>query len=121
MQLLADVNVSRRVVLRLRSLGLDVVRVSDILDCRASDRDILVEARRLGAVILSCDQDFGALLAVSGATGPSLINLRVSRVDVEELAHTIMAVLRVTEAELRSGAIVTLDDAGLRVHRLPLG
>ena len=120
MKFLADVNVSQHVVARLRAEGFDIVRVPDVMDCRSADVDIIVEARRMGAVAISYDQDFTAILATTGATLPSLINLRVSHVDVDQLVRSIAAVIRATAAELGSGAIVTLDDAGARVHLLPI-
>ena len=120
MRVLADVNISRRVVERLKALGCDVVRVSEIMDPRSSDHEILSEARRRGAVLVSHDQDFGAILAVSGAVAPSFINVRVSYVDAERVAQAIAGVLRATESDLLAGAVVALDDARVRVHRLPL-
>ena len=120
MRLLADVNVSRHVVSRLKALGYDATRVSEIMNPRSSDHEIISEARRLGAILLSHDQDFGAILAITGAVDPSFINLRVSYADAERLAQAIAAVLRATEADLLAGSVVTLDDAGVRVHRLRL-
>ena len=120
MRFLADVNVSRHVVERLRSQGYSVVRVPEIMDPRTADQEIISEARRRGAIMISFDQDFGAILAVSGATSPSLLNLRVTYVDVDRLANAIATVARMTEADLLAGAVVMLDDTGARVHRLPL-
>ena len=121
MKFLADVNVSRHVVESLRSRGLDITRVPEIMDGRSPDSEVVSAARRLGAVLFSFDQDFSAILAISGLTAPSLINLRVTDVDAERLARAISAVVRATEADLLAGAVVTLDDAGVRVHRLPVG
>ena len=121
MKLLADVNVSRRVVVLLREAGLDMRRVSEVLDARAADVDIVAEAARLGAILISHDQDFSAILAASGATKPSLINLHVSYVDASRLADAVAAVLVAVRADLDAGAIVTVDDCGIRVHRLPIG
>lgn len=121
MKLLADVNVSRRVVERLRALGVDVHHVPDLLDPRTADIDILALARREGAVLVSFDQDFGALLAASGERQPSFLNLRLSAVTVEGLAFRLHAVLSAFADDLAEGVIVTLDDEGLRVRRLPVG
>jgi predicted nuclease of predicted toxin-antitoxin system len=120
MRFVADVNVSRHVVVRLRELGLDVMRSSDVLDPRAPDDDIIAEARRRGAVLLTHDQDFTAILGLSGAAGPSLLNVRVSYVDAERIAHTIAAAVTAAAEDLEAGAIVTVDDGGLRIRRLPL-
>src|SRR5436305_8679 len=88
-KILADINVSPRIVERLCGYGFQAERVSDVLDPRATDREILQKARELGALLISRDQDFSALLAVSGAAGPSLINVRVSYVDPDRIAHAI--------------------------------
>jgi predicted nuclease of predicted toxin-antitoxin system len=120
MKLVADVNVSRRVVELLREQGVDAVRVTEFMDARSTDEEILSEARARQAVLLSFDQDFSALLAVGGLAAPSLINLRVAEVGAVALAHLVLAVLRATEEDLRAGAVVTIDNSGVRVHRLPL-
>lgn len=120
MKFLADVNVSRRAVAALVARGFEVTRVSEIMDCRATDGEILAEARRRAAIVITHDQDFTALLAVGGATGPSLINVRVSYVDAERMATAIASAIHAASAELATGAIVTLDDGGIRVHQLPV-
>jgi predicted nuclease of predicted toxin-antitoxin system len=117
---LADINVSRRVVKGLCAAGYDAVHVSARLDCRAADKQILEEARRHNAVVISHDQDFTTILATTGALKPSLINLRVSYVDVGRLVNSILDVIRATEQDLSTGAIVTVDDRGARIHQLPV-
>lgn len=121
MKLLVDVNLSPRVVAALRAEGLDAVRVTDIMPATSTDEDIMAMAVRLGAVVVSRDQDFSTLLAVSGATQPSHVNLRVSFVDPARLAECIVTAVRNLADDLAAGAIVTIDDARMRVHRLPVG
>ena len=75
----------------------------------------------MDAVLISRDQNFSALLAVSGATKPSLVNVRVTFVDADRVARVIMDALHATSDDLDSGAIVTVDDGAIRVHRLPVG
>lgn len=120
MKLLADVNISVHVVARLRADGFDITRASEIMDPRAQDEEILAEARQRGAVVTSHDQDFSAILATTGATKPSLVNIRVSHVDAERLARDIAAAVRAASEDLDAGAIVTIDDAGVRIHDLPV-
>jgi predicted nuclease of predicted toxin-antitoxin system len=120
-KILADQKVSRKVVDKLRAAGLDVVRVGEALNPRASDVDILAEAERRGAIILSHDQDFSTLLAASGMARPSLVNLRVSYVDADQLSRVIISVLRSTGEDLDAGAVVTVDDTRVRIRRLPIG
>jgi predicted nuclease of predicted toxin-antitoxin system len=121
MKLLADVNISPRVVAALRAEGFDAIRVTDVMPATSSDEDILARATQLGAILVSRDQDFSGLLARTGAAGPSHINLRVTFVDAERLAKSIAAVMRSLADDLAAGAIVTVDDTRVRVHRLPVG
>jgi predicted nuclease of predicted toxin-antitoxin system len=120
MRILADVNISPKVVACLRDLGIDAERVSNVLDARASDEEVLAEAARQNAVLVSRDQDFSAILAATNATKPSHVNVRVSQVEADRLATLLASVLKATAADLSAGAIVTVTDAGTRVHRLPV-
>lgn len=119
MRLLADVNVSRLVVGHLRAAGVEVHHVPEILDPRVSDRTIVAHARSIDAILVSHDQDFSALLAMSGAPGPSLINLRTSTVEHHRIATLIPQAMALAADELAEGAIVTVEDRSLRLHLLP--
>lgn len=120
MKLLADLNISPLVVTLLRRAGHEVTRVGEVLDPRAADGAILDFAAQSEAVVLSQDQDFSAILAGRGATRPSLVNLRLSIAEAEFTATIIDAVLTQTANDLSVGAIVTVDDGGVRVRRLPV-
>ncbi len=121
MRRIADVNVSAQVVRRLQARGVDIVRVTELLDPRSPDVEIVAHARRLGAAVVTHDQDLTAILAVSRATGPSLINLRTSSVVVEFLAACIEAAIADARQDLLRGAIITVDDGGIRIRLLPIG
>jgi predicted nuclease of predicted toxin-antitoxin system len=120
-KLLADVNVSGGVVGRLRDLGWVVERAVDHVPANSTDEVVLALTARLGAVLMTRDQDFPALLARSRATQPSVLNIRAETVDAVALASLVDRVLRAARDDLATGAIVTVDDKGARVHRLPLG
>lgn len=78
-------------------------------------------AVRDGRVIISADTDFGALLAHSRATKPSVILVR-ALIDRRppELTGILIANLDVLEEHLRSGAIVAFTRTDIRVRPLPL-
>ena len=71
--------------------------------------------------MLTRDQDFAALLAMTGGTAPSIVNLRHSRTESEFLVRPLDEVLRAHEADLVAGVVLTIDDGGVRVHELPIG
>jgi predicted nuclease of predicted toxin-antitoxin system len=58
MKLFADLHISPLTVTFLRSLGHDVVRVTDVLPANASDEEIVEQARRDSRIILTQDLDF---------------------------------------------------------------
>jgi predicted nuclease of predicted toxin-antitoxin system len=119
-KIFADVNISPRVVEHLRQAGHDAVRITDLMDARASDEEVLARAASAGAVLVSRDQDFSALVAVSGAAAPSLVNVRLSSVDPKAISDAILTVLGEAADEIEGGAVVTIDDSGARLHRLPI-
>lgn len=120
MKLFADINISTRVVAGLRALGHDIERMDRFLSPTADDTAIAAFVDREGGALITRDQDFSAILAMSGASGPSIVNLRHSRTDSPFLVGLLDAVLRSHEADLRAAAIVTIDDGGVRVHPLPI-
>lgn len=72
-------------------------------------------------VIISADTDFGALLASSRATSPSVILVRALLTQrPAQLAATVVGHIDLMEAELLSGAIAAFGKDTLRVRALPL-
>lgn len=65
--------------------------------------------------------NFGALLAATGATAPSVILVReVVDLHPPELAQLLLTCIEQLEEQLAAGAMVALTRAGARVRRLPL-
>ena len=78
MRLLADLHIAPRTVEYLKSLGHDVVRVSQVLLPTSPDHEIIAYAARDRRAILTQDLDFSAEIAVSGQAYPSVVLLRLS-------------------------------------------
>jgi predicted nuclease of predicted toxin-antitoxin system len=120
-RLLIDANLSPRLAARLRAAGHDAVHVADIGMLAASDQAILAHAASSGLVIISADTDFGELLAVSGATRPSVVLLRsADHLTPGQQATLLIANLPAVAAELDSGAAVSIARGRLRVRPLPV-
>jgi predicted nuclease of predicted toxin-antitoxin system len=88
---------------------------------RADDKAILDWARTSNRVVVTLDADFHALLALSGATAPSVIRLRAEGLRAAEAAAVIEATIRNCGEELAAGAVVSTDGQRARVRRLPIG
>ncbi len=101
--------------------GLVAVHWSAVGDPRAPDRELLAWAAERDHVLFTHDLDFGALLAMTGAAGPSVVQVR-GALDLlpAALGGRVVATLRTYEAELVRGALVTLDGMLDRVRVLPI-
>jgi predicted nuclease of predicted toxin-antitoxin system len=95
------------------------VHVADIGMLAAPDETIPAHAASLGLVIISADTDFGELLAVTGATRPSVVLLRSADHLTPDQQATLVANLPAVAAELDSGAAVSIARGRLRVRPLP--
>ena len=104
----------------LAAPGWEAVHWSAIGDLRAPDRTILEWARGQGYVVFTHDLDFGALLALSGETGPSVIQVRSHDVMPAHLTEVVVAAIRSSEAALLTGALVTVDEFRAKVRILPI-
>lgn len=121
MKFLLDQNRSPRLAELLRNAGHDAVHTLDLGLERAEDDDVLDAARKQGRVVVSGDTDFGALLALSGETSPSVILFRArNRPSAEDQGAVILDYLEDLADDLVAGAVVVVTDDRMRVRRLPL-
>ena len=122
MKLLVDANLSPRVAASLRDAGQDAVHVYDVGLAHASDEEILAAAEREGRVVVSGDADFGMLLAIRRAAGPSFVLIRsADRLTPDEQGLLLVDVLMTADEELSRGAIVSVSRRHVRVRTLPVG
>lgn len=121
MRFLIDNNLSPLLAENLKAAGHDAVHIRDLGLEAGPDPVVLDQARSQDRVLVSADTDFGALLARSGATSPSVLLIRrlVGRRAAEQ-SVLIEANLPPVAEDLVAGAIVVLGDDWLRVRRLPL-
>lgn len=93
---------------------------SAIGDVCASDAEILAWAKENGRIVVTSDLDFGALLAMSGANGPSVILLRCRDHQTSVIGDVLVDVMKRHESDLASGALIIMDTERLRLKILPI-
>jgi len=120
MRFLLNMNLPRELGRRLSSAGHACRHVGDIGMARASDAAIVEEARASGEIIVTHDLDYGHLLAFSGEESPSVIILRIRNTHPENLSARLISIFPGIEEPLLRGAIVVLEDAAVRIRRLPI-
>ena len=59
-------------------------------------------------------------MALSGATSPSVIRIRIESLRGEEVARLVQEVLSLCTDQLEAGALVSVQQGRLRLRRLPL-
>lgn len=74
-----------------------------------------------GRTIVTLDADFHALVALAGASGPSVIRIREEGLKGLDLADLVVATVSLCREDLELGAVVTVRGGSVRVRRLPVG
>ena len=71
--------------------------------------------------MVTSDADFGGLLAVAGATRPSVVLLRSpDHLTPDEQAELLIAALPMVATDLEEGAVISLSRERVRVRSLPI-
>ena len=121
MKFLIDNNLSPLLAEGLKAAGHDAVHVRDLGLQAAKDPIVLEYARPENRVLISADTDFGALLARSQESSPSILLIRrLAGRRAADQAAVILANLQPVAEDLAVGAVVVLGDERLRIRRLPL-
>jgi predicted nuclease of predicted toxin-antitoxin system len=120
MKLLLDMNLSPRWVGLLAEAEIAAVHWRDAGAHNASDVEIMDYARANDYVVLTHDLDFGAILAATQGTKPSVVQIRAADVSPETIGQSVIAALRQMEFELETGALMTVDPQRARLRVLPL-
>lgn len=121
MKLLLDQGLPRTAVRNLAAAGILAEHVGDLGMARASDDTILEAARQRGAVVVTLDADFHQSLAISRATSPSVVRLRVEGMQGDQLSAILKQVIAMAGPELACGAVVSVTPSRIRVRALPIG
>jgi len=119
-RVLIDVSLSPTWTETFSAAGLESVHWSTVGDPRATDQAVMGWAADKGYIVFTHDLDFGALIAVTRAKGPSVIQVRAQDVLPESLGAAVISAISRFRAELEEGALVSLDPSRARVRMLPI-
>jgi len=118
--ILLDQGLPRSAASVLRDEGWDVLHTGDIGLSRSTDREILEYARREERVIITLDSDFHTILALTNASTPSVIRIRLEGLRGPDLALLIKRIWPEIELQVKKGAMVTVTESGIRIKNIPL-
>ncbi len=120
MKLLLDQGLPHSAATLLRDKGINTIHVSEIGMSKAEDAKIIKWAQEEGYIVATLDADFHALLALGAVTSPSVIRIRIEKLQAQALTDLLLRVLNACVHELEQGAAVTVEPSRIRIRRLPL-
>lgn len=120
LSILVDMNLSPDWVEYFAECGLTATHWSQVGVPVAPDRTIMQWARENGFLVFTHDLDFGTLLALSHASGPSVVQLRSRETLPSRIGNKVVSAINQHENELATGALVVIETDRLRVRVLPL-
>jgi predicted nuclease of predicted toxin-antitoxin system len=119
-KVLVDMNLSPRWIAALQSAGLEAAHWSSVGAPTAPDAEVIAWAVANGAILLTHDLDFGAILAATAERRPSVVQLRSQDVTPDLMAAKVVDLLARFAQELSQGALISLEPERARVRLLPL-
>ena len=120
MKLLIDMNLTPAWVEFLATRQIESVHWSEVGDPKALDPEIMAFAQTQRLVVFTHDLDFGNILAVTHARGPSVIQARVEDPVPGTIGDSVVSVILENATHLERGALITLDPDRSRIRILPI-
>jgi predicted nuclease of predicted toxin-antitoxin system len=119
-RILLDQGLPRSTASNLQGEKWDILHVGDIGLSKAQDTELIEYARENGRVIITLDSDFHAFIAVTNAESPSVIRIRIEGLKGPDMALLIRQIWPKIEFYVNQGAMVTVTEKSIRIHKLPL-
>lgn len=120
MKLLIDMNLSPKWVSLFRDSGWEAVHWSAVGQATARDSEIMAYAAANDYVVVTHDLDFSAILAVTHGRKPSVVQIRAEDIGADAIGKQTVAALRHIQAELETGALLTIEPDRTRLRLLPI-
>ena len=120
MKVLIDMNLSPEWAEVFESAGWEAVHWKEVGDPSAPDSELMEWARSGGYLVFTHDIDFGALLAATGAVGPSVVQMRCEDTRPSTMGEAVVDAIEAHLDDLRLGALMTVDPRRRRITLLPL-
>ena len=121
MRFLLDMNLPPAVAEWLQSKGHDAVHIREIGLGRLPDREVFARAAEEGRIVVTFDLDFGEIAGLAGATGATVLLLRLRLVHQDYFRQRLQAAIVEAAEALEAGATVVVEDARIRIRRMPRG
>lgn len=116
MRFIADENISRRIVARLRADGFDVTSIAGPLS-GSPDAEVLNFADAEGRILITEDRDFGELVVRRGVHVRGVILLELDRLSAAAEVDRVVTVIATHGGQLE-GSLIVIEPARTRIRSL---
>lgn len=120
MRFLCDMGVSRTVSQWLRTQGHESSHLGEEGLARLPNGQIFSKAIAENRVVLTFDLDFGEIAAMAGDCVTSVVVFRLQNTRAQHVVDRLAVVLEKAVEALDKGAIVTVEEARIRIRELPI-
>ncbi len=120
MRWLLDQGLPRSATAILNDAQENAIHVGDLGMAEAPDTAILNHASGESRIIVTLDADFHALLALAGASKPSVIRIREEGLKGPQLAALLLQIANQFKTELQNGCVMTFLGGKIRYRALPI-
>jgi predicted nuclease of predicted toxin-antitoxin system len=120
MKFLVDMNLSPSWVGFLVQAGFEAIHWSNVGPGDAPDAELMRWAADHGHVVLTSDLGYGAILAATQRRRPSVVQIRADVLVPAAIGVAVLAAVGQAAAELREGALLSVDAGRGRLRILPL-
>ena len=114
MNFVADENVDRQIVEKLREDGHLVIYVAEI-DPGISDDDVLRLADQRSAVLISADKDFGELVFRQSLVAHGVLLIRLAGLSQARKAEIVSIAIKTRASEIPNSFSWVIGDAGKKI------
>ncbi len=117
MDFLADENVPRPVIDRLRADGFTVRAISET-SAGSPDTEVLTEAHQGGLILITQDQDFGELAILRQLPVAGIVLLELAQLTLRAQVERVASSLAAQHANL-AGKLTVIEPVRIRARALP--
>ena len=119
-KILVDMNLSPAWISLLQEAGYSAIHWSSVGAASAADSVIMEWARAHEYVVFTHDLDFGTMLALSHNGSPSILQVRSQDILPESIGKLVLKVLMQHSEDLKTGALVVVEESKQQVRILPI-
>ena len=120
MKFLGDMGIAQSTIRWLNTQGYEARHLRNLNLQKLIDPGIIKLAQESNEIILTCDLDFGTLLAHSKEIMPSVIIFRLENEKPNNINKHLNSILNLYKDDLLTGCIISVSEKKYRIRGLPL-